>query len=247
MPRAARKKSKSGIYHIILRGENRQQIFADNKDREKLLQTLKEVKEKSGCNIFAYCLMSNHIHLLIKENKEPLEIIMRRIGASYVYWYNWRYKRCGHLFQDRFKSEAVEEDEYFLTVIRYIHNNPVKAGIVKNASDYEWSSYRDYLNESGMTDTEFAIELFGGLQGLKSYHEEESSVPCLEMEDDRRLTDEEAQEIIKTKCGMSNCLQLSNMEQVQRDRIIAELKEEGLSTRQIARLTEISRSIILKV
>ena len=115
MPRAARVKSKTGIYHIILRGINRQIIFEDEEDSLKFLQTLSEYKEKSKYEIYAYCLMGNHVHILIKEGKEELGIAMRRIGASYVYWYNWKYERNGHLFQDRYKSEAVEDDKYLLT------------------------------------------------------------------------------------------------------------------------------------
>ncbi len=85
--------------------------------------------------------MGNHIHLLLKEEKEELGIIMRRIGSSYVYWYNWKYKRCGHLFQDRYKSEAVEDERYLLTVLRYIYQNPLKAGLVKDIGAYKLSSF----------------------------------------------------------------------------------------------------------
>jgi len=86
--------------------------------------------------------MSTHIHLLMKEVRESLGIAFRRIGASYVYWYNWKYSRRGHLFQDRYKSGAVETDGYFLTVLRYIHQNPRKARIAKEIQAYPWSSYR---------------------------------------------------------------------------------------------------------
>ncbi|HHY25099.1 MAG TPA: transposase, partial [Clostridiaceae bacterium] len=113
----------------MLRGINGQVIFHDNKDYEKLIQTIKEIKEISKYEVYAYCLMTNHVHLLIKERNEDLGIVFRRIGAKYVYWYNHKYKRRGYLFQDRYKSEAVESDEYLLTVLRYIHQNPVKAGI----------------------------------------------------------------------------------------------------------------------
>jgi len=110
MPRTGRERSKSGIYHIVLRGSNRQTIFEDEEDAIKFLETLQTYKEKSGYKIYAYCLMGNHVHLLLKEEQEELGIIMRRIGASYVYWYNWKYQRCGHLFQDRYKSEVVEDE-----------------------------------------------------------------------------------------------------------------------------------------
>ena len=98
MPRRARKKSSSGIYHVVLRGINKQRIFEDDQDNQKYLETIKAYKETCEYEVYAYCLMSNHIHLLMKEGKEDLGIAFRRIGASYVYWYNWKYSRRGHLF-----------------------------------------------------------------------------------------------------------------------------------------------------
>ncbi|MGV8145864.1 MAG: transposase [Alkaliphilus sp.] len=95
MPRAARRRSKSGIYHIVLRGVNKQRIFEDDEDAENFLQTIGFYKEKSEYKIYDYCLMGNHIHLLIKEVDEEFGISMRRIGASYVYWYNWKHQRSG--------------------------------------------------------------------------------------------------------------------------------------------------------
>lgn len=85
--------------------------------------------------------MGNHVHLLLREGKEPLSQIFKRLGVRYVYWYNWKYKRTGHLFQDRFKSEPVEDDTYFLAVLRYIYQNPVKAGLCEKPEEYQWSSY----------------------------------------------------------------------------------------------------------
>ncbi len=129
MPRQARKKSESGIYHIMLRGINQQQIFEDEEDNTKFIQVLKDCKAVSEYKILAYCLMGNHVHILIKIEKEPIEQVFKRICGRYVYWYNVKYQRVGHLFQDRFKSEPVEDDAYLMTVIRYIHQNPVKAGL----------------------------------------------------------------------------------------------------------------------
>lgn len=80
--------------------------------------------------------MSNHIHMLVREIEESISNTIKRVSSSYVFWYNKKYERCGHLFQERFKSEAVESDEYFLTVLRYIHQNPVKAGMTKSILDY---------------------------------------------------------------------------------------------------------------
>jgi len=134
--RGAREKSGSGIYHIMLRGINQQDIFEDDEDRQRFIKTLGRVKKETDIEIFAYCLMNNHIHLLIKEKNDEVSKIIKKIGTSYVYYFNWKNERSGHLFQDRYKSEVVESDEYLYTVIRYIHHNPVKAGL-SGLADYK--------------------------------------------------------------------------------------------------------------
>jgi len=144
----------------MLRGINRQDLFEDDEDKQRFIETLKTYKEKSGFSLYAYCLMSNHIHLLLKEEKEPISLIIKRISSSYVYYYNWKHSRCGHLFQERFKSEVVEDDSYLLTVLRYIHQNPVKAKIIKEIEKYKWSSYNEYTCESKMVDTNYALAIF---------------------------------------------------------------------------------------
>ena len=161
MPRQARKKSASGIYNIMLRGINQQVIFEDEEDNNKFIETIKTYKAISGYKIYAYCLMSNHVHLLLKVEKEDLDLIIKRIAGSYVYWYNWKYHRRGHLFQDRFKSEPVEDDSYFLTVLRYIHQNPVKGNIVEDVEKYVFSSYNDYIEEeTELIDLDFVFSIY---------------------------------------------------------------------------------------
>jgi REP element-mobilizing transposase RayT len=144
MPRQARVKSKTGIYHVMLKGIDDRDIFLDDDDRSKFLEQLLKSKEKGDFSLLAYCLMDNHVHLLIEENEEIGKSI-KRMAVGYVLWHNYKYGRKGHLFQNRFNSEAVETESYFLTVVRYIHQNPVKAGIVHFPGDYYWSSYQQYL------------------------------------------------------------------------------------------------------
>lgn len=251
MSRKARKKSESGIYHIILRGINRQIIFEDDEDRIKFLDTIKSYKEKSGYKIYGYCLMDNHVHLLMKEEKEDLGMVMRRIGASFVYWYNWKYERSGHLFQDRYKSEAVETDSYYKTVMRYIHQNPIKTGIIEEMSDYQWSSYREFMGKSGITDVNEALYLIDenkekALKEFEKYHREINKDNCLEIEEIKRLKDSEAIELIKKLCGVKSTTEIMKFEKGQRDSCLKRLKEEKLSTRQIERLTGVSRQIVMK-
>lgn len=110
MPRKAREKSSTGIYHLMLRGINRQKIFLDEHDFSRFIDTVRRVKEKSRFLVYGYCIMENHVHLLLREGREEISLIMQRICSSYVIWYNKKYDRWGHLFQERFKSEVVEDD-----------------------------------------------------------------------------------------------------------------------------------------
>ena len=227
----------------MLRGINRQQIFEDEDDRQHFLDTLENYKDLCGYTIYAYCLMGNHIHLLLREGKENLSLAFKRIAGSYVYWYNWKYHRCGHLFQDRYKSEPVEDDSYFLTVLRYIHQNPVKAKICKNAEDYPYSSMGAYLTFSALVDTSFAFSIISRDQFI-DYHSEENNDDCLEVDDHYRLTDDEAKAmIIKiTKCKTVSDFQLLDINK--RNFCIHKLHENGLSIRQISRLTGVSKKIV---
>jgi len=243
MPRTARKKSESGIYHIMLRGINRQQIFEDEEDNLHFLETLKKYKEQCGYEIYAYCLMGNHLHILLKEGKEELTLILKRIASSYVYWYNWKYHRTGHLFQDRFKSEPVEDDSYFFTVLRYIHQNPVKAGLSKEIKDYKFSSYNEYLSNQELVNVDFVFSMVSKEQFLE-FNNEENSDSCLEIEYSFRLTDEEAKKIIYKISKSKNLANFQTLEKNKRDLYLQKFYLNGLSIRQISRLTGISKKIV---
>ncbi len=248
MPRQARRKSKSGTYHVMLRGINQQQIFEDREDFDKFIQVLKDCKAISEFKLFAYCLMGNHIHLLIKPEKEPLEQIFKRIGGRFVYWYNIKYQRVGHLFQDRFKSEPVEDDSYFLMVIRYIHQNPVKAGICKNIADYQYSSYNEYIiSKASLIDTDFLFDMISQKEFVR-YNNTTNADKCLDIDVAKkmRLTDEQAQKVIEK---YSNCYSVADFQKLDtksRDKFIVLFKEKGLSIRQISRLTGIGKGIVEK-
>ncbi len=249
MPRSARKKSSSGIYHIILRGINKQRIFEDDEDNLYFLEMLKTYKDISGYELYAYCLMSNHLHLLIKEGEEPLSIAFRRIGASFVYWYNRKYSRSGHLFQDRFKSEPVETGEYFLTVMRYIHQNLLKAGIAKEVQEYPWSSYREYSQKPLICNTEFALNMFSldhikALQIWVEFNQENNNDQCMEYDDGARMNDSEVAALIESIADVINPKEIQNYEKQERDEVIKLLKRKGLSIRQIERLTGVSFGVI---
>lgn len=143
MPRRPRRRSESGLYHVMLRGINKQIIFESDDDRYQLLSTLKRFIDANKFVLYGYCVMDNHVHLLIQELEDDISNAIKRICASYVLWYNKKYERSGHLFQERFKSEPVEDDNHFLMTLRYIHRNPLEAGLCKELLDYKWTSYRE--------------------------------------------------------------------------------------------------------
>ena len=130
MPRTARIPSASGCYHVVLRGIGKQILFEEDEDYRRFLHTLERYLRDEKADIYAYCLMENHVHLLLHADS-GLDRLMKRIGTSYAYYFNEKYSRSGHLFQDRFSSEPVEDEAYLLAVVRYIHNNPQKAGICR--------------------------------------------------------------------------------------------------------------------
>ncbi|NLA13250.1 MAG: transposase, partial [Tissierellia bacterium] len=138
MPRVARKLSETGIYHVIFRGVNRFNIFEEDKDYEKILEIISDLKEKISFDIYAYVLMNNHVHLIIKELElGEISLIMKRILTRYAGWFNRKYDRSGILIANRFKSEPVETEDYLLTLARYIHQNPVKGGLTSKIDSYK--------------------------------------------------------------------------------------------------------------
>jgi len=147
MPRTARVQFEGAVYHIINRGNNRESIFIDEEDHLLYLQLLKRYCEEFNVLLYAYVLMPNHLHLLLETPSGNIADFMRSLNTCYTMRFNRRNSRVGHVFQGRYKSFIVDKDNYLLELSRYIHLNPVRAGIVKDPEDYPWSSYQDYIRE----------------------------------------------------------------------------------------------------
>lgn len=257
MPRQQRVLSETGIYHVMMRGNERKNLFQGEEDKQRFLETLFGKKEEAGFSVYAYCLMDNHIHLLIKEGRESLATTMKRINTSYAYYFNQKYNRVGHLFQGRFKSEPVEDDRYLMAVARYIHNNPVKAGMVDRLEQYRWSSYRSYLApdkaESRNVDTELILS-FISLNHQEAVHE----FICFSMETDQNnfldINNEVAWTLEDGKLFLAEYLNKewpgSSLEKLMlnpetRNEIVAYLRgETNLSVRKIAGLLGINRGSV---
>ena len=249
VPRTARTKSNLNMYHVMLRGINRQDIFEDDEDRRYFMESVRICKEVSQFRLHAFCLMTNHAHFLIEAAGEPLEIIFKRIGSRYVGWYNRKYQRVGHLFQDRFKSEPVETAAYFMTVLRYILQNPMKAGMENRPGSYRWSSYLAYAQggRASVTDTQFAEDLFGGRDALIAFVQQENED---EVMDDAKaewlLNDDRAKEIMERVAGCTTAAEFQQKETEERKACARQMYLEKLSIRQIARLTGMSSGTVQK-
>lgn len=246
MPRRARRHSSTGIYHIMLTGINRQPILEDREDNEKFIEILKSCKLISGYKLYAYCLMGNHLHLIIKTEKEPLEQIFKRICGRYVYWYNTKYRRTGPLFQDRFKSEPIEDEASFLNVLRFIHQNPVIAGLSDKPDEYPYSSYGCYTGcrDETLIDTDFTLNILDR-ERFEEFHCQECENVYMDInERPNRLTDEQAWEIIKRISKCSSASEFKQLEAGVRNDCIRKLRKEGLSIRQISRLTGVGKGIV---
>ena len=149
MPRKARVESKTKIYHVMSRALNKQILFDDEKDYLKFLNIVKSTKSEIDFDLYGYCIMSNHYHLLINDKSNKLSAIMNKINSRYANYYNLKNARTGYVFNDRYHSENVENVKYFLTCLRYIHQNPIKAGICNKTYEYKFSSIHAYRRDKG--------------------------------------------------------------------------------------------------
>ena len=232
----------------MLRGINQQQIFEEAEDYQKFLEVLKDCKEVSEFELYAYCLMGNHVHMLIKENKEPIEQIVKRIGSRFVYWYNVKYGRKGHLFQDRYKSEPVDTDEYFLTVLRYIHNNPVKAGITKDMFSYSFSSATAYTGTSNSLVDIDSVYKICDRTTLIEFFTQSSDDKCMDVDDKKsnRINDALAISVAMDYFGVDNPEQIPTLPKKILLSAVSDLVKRGVSERQISAITKLSRYAIRK-
>jgi hypothetical protein len=185
--------------------------------------------------------MENHVHLLVCDANARIALMMKKLGVSYSQYFNRKYKRQGHLFQDRYLSEPIDDERYLLTVFRYILNNPQKVGI--SAADYEWSSYRLFAQPSPIVDTRVFRELIGDEEHYVAYLAMPNDDHCLDYEP--RLKDDEwARGIILKRLGGKSGTVLQSFERAERNKVLAQLLKDGLSIRQVERLTGISRGIV---
>lgn len=242
--RTARKQGESGIYHIVARGVGQQIIFETDSDRIRYLDSLQKLVKESECNLLAWCLMDNHVHLLLAAPLEELSNLMRRLNSGYALYFNLVHERSGHLFQDRFHSEPIDSDSYLMTVVRYIHQNPIKARMTTDCR-YPWSSYNEYASGNVPPGGEIVMAVFGNIDSFVSSHETLEQKECLDISQrNPRVDDAHAETIAINLLGSSKLRTLKSLPREERNQALASLKASGLTTRQIRRLTGVSLGVI---
>lgn len=255
MPRVARYKSNSKIYHVMLRGVNKQRIFLDNQDRKMFMQILLKSKEKYKYSIYAYALMNNHIHLELMDN-DIMSKIVHYISSTYAMYFNYKYNRVGHLFQDRYKSKPVENERYLITLLRYIHQNPEKAGI-ELVDKYKWSSYKDYIEGwKNIVDIDYIFNIIdkdreNAIRKFIDINKKAvklESKEILEFEMKTKLEDNELKEIIIKLIGNEDIDNFSKFNIKEKERIIKKLKEiKGTNATQIAKILKDNERCIERI
>lgn len=253
MARKSRIKSSREIYHVVVRGADRQLMFEEARDYQRYFDILEYYKEKCQFKLFAYCLMSNHVHLLIQTPNTAIDKVFRHINTSYSVWFNMKYQRTGALQQGRYYSEPINDDRYLITALRYIHLNPCKAGLEPSPGvSYLWNSYNDYQQGcSQYVDIDEILEKVGGVNAFKEIHLNSGmydSEDCIDVHDmQKRLPDNVARQIIKDVCGSNTVVDFQKLSIMNRNKYLLLLHQKGLSIRQLNRLTGISKGIIDRV
>jgi putative transposase len=246
MSRQARQLSESGIYHVMLRGVNREIIFLEDADRERFLFALSAARDASGCRVLAYCLMENHVHLVLRSVAEPIGDTVRRIGVRYAGWFNRKYDRVGHLFQDRFKSVPVDDDAHLVTLLRYVWNNPVEAGLVDEPEDYQWSS-RALQGSTSLIDSHELGRLVpddpltGRIGVILPPWEPGKHGPRA------RYSDQQAAKLLNQACGADKPESFRTMDVWTQRRAIGVMRARSVPFAQLAKLTGLSSTTLKRL
>ena len=183
MPRKARQEIKSKFLHIMIQGINREYIFNKEKDAKIYLNILKEKIKKIDVYIISYCMMNNHAHFLVyTEDMDSFSKFMHKINLLFAQMYNKKENRCGVLFRNRYRTEPIYNKKYIVNCIKYIHNNPVKAKMVSACEEYKYSSYSDYINNTGVTESKIVKEIFGSKCNFKEIFEEVLNIEFMDID-----------------------------------------------------------------
>lgn len=243
----------TGFYHVCARGMGKQLIFEGDEDRWEFLELMRDCCREEGVTVIAWCLMGNHVHLVLVDYEDAMSAAMHRLLLTYARRFNKRTGRTGHLFQNRFDRRSLDTDRYLMAAIRYVHANPQEAGIAL-IERYPWSSFAEYLraydNDTtrGFSDPSCVLELFGSAEGFIAYSlsTPDGSEPALcdmkETEWERHaFADKMAKSLGVPLCGVKAA------PPARRDTVIVGLHDAGFTVRQIERYTGIGKSTVSRI
>lgn len=244
MPHTAREISGSGYYHVVPKGIADQLIFENSANRKLYLELLEKVKHEYALRLHAYVLMSNHVHLLLEDPKCNLSDAMKYLHERYAMYYAELIGRTGGIFRKPYWSEPVTTDNHLLCALRYIHANPVAAGLCR-ASAYDWSSAKDYLGRDGITDTQMVLSMLGGRNGFIEWSKAKNgtAIPFIGSKLKGHMTDDEALIVAREILGNGDT-SLCGVHGEKRHNAILLLHERGFTNNQIARITGLGRNTI---
>lgn len=244
MPRRPRIRSKTGFYHITNRGVNRADVFLDDDDFRAFLDALNRAHEVCEFNLIAYCLMTNHFHLIVQVDEgHPIPpSLFQSLGARFCLYYHRRHRTAGAVFQGRFRSEAIESETHLLSAIRYVWNNPVAAGMCRSAGDYRWSSYGLLGREGTMVDGDFLLGLMD-VDQWAAFTSEGDKRKHLEPFP-KRLPDDMAKKLVNRLCSGFELGELRAIGASAAVDFIEKCKEFGVSLAQVARAADMPASAL---
>ena len=244
--------SKTNIYHIIIKGNNDEVIFYDDMDRNVFLERIKITKKEFNYKVYAYCLMSNHVHLVIEVPQEKFSKSIQSLTIRYASYFNKKYDRKGPFVQNRFKSKNIENQRYFLEVCRYVHRNPEKAGIEKT-NNYKWSSYNEYISKERIIDKKVLMYyLNNSIENFVKYTNKVEDIQEImnyaDFELNNRLNDEELMKIILKRLNFNNIEEVINFfKNKENIKDVEKLKDiKGINKSQLSRIIRIDRKNISK-
>lgn len=235
--------SSTGIYHVVIKGLNQQVMFEEEQDYRMYMKFLVAVKTKCPFVLYAYCMMSNHIHLVVQTADEPLDAIFRKINTSYAMWFNEKYGRSGHLQQNRYYSEPIETEQYFINAVCYVHRNPYKAGLEAAPGDsYKWNSIHEYSSDKPfLVDRDMLWQLLPGIDICDAAKEEVHQTFLDYDHPTHRFDDIYAKEIMLQESGCTNTTEFQSLDEKRKEYAFERFYLRGMSIKQIVRLTGASR------
>ena len=245
MPHVARRKSETGFYHVVAKGAGGQVIFENAADRRSCLEEFEKAVDAHKVAVHAYCLMSNHIHILLQDNGDCLADFMKQLCQSYAMHFKKATGRIGNVFQKPYWSEVVGTDEYFLSALRYIHANPEPASIC-SAAEYEWSSYQAYRGARSFVETGLALDLLGGPEAFEAFSASGAklALPFPDSKLRSHLSSDEAWRVAEEILGHDVVEGLRRLPADERKPHLQTLSDAGFTEREIARISGLGKTSI---